>query len=483
MDQAPSLTAAAALTDSRVLADSSLPPVVAESSENAAASSSPSSDRPTSPTETIKPEDSISTSVQPLTTAQRAFQYGLDRGNLEQEVGQVMGTLNSWWGGVKKQGATALSTIKADLDKTVSQAQADIEHLRTTKIEVVRKQSGDDSSISPSDKGKSKAINLNDEAPAATSSLMDRLSASTALFQQSLQTTLAAATSNPALSNPSQLRAQLAQNLQLSSARQNLQLSVLQAEKLAEEYMRRGDQWIKDAEKWVGDAVKLLPPEGEETRFVGMDGSDFYSFSTSSNPVERGVIFDAESRTPRASVAGSRKEALLRRLRGDQELLLVDPEGTDESAERHQQFREWIEQKWPAAEGDKVQELGHVGGIRMALVPEHLSDEQFWQRYLFHKHMIEAEEERRKLLFDTSRQTQADDFSWDDEAEEVPQGMDSSTPKVSEESKMPVALAVKPDASTSTSPRDSEESYDLVSDQGVKNKAPPPGDDEDSDWE
>jgi hypothetical protein len=31
-------------------------------------------------------------------------------------------------------------------------------------------------------------------------------------------------------------------------------------------------------------------------------------------------------------------------------------------------------------------------------VPEHLTDEQFWQRYLFHKHMIEAEDEKRKQL-------------------------------------------------------------------------------------
>jgi len=33
-------------------------------------------------------------------------------------------------------------------------------------------------------------------------------------------------------------------------------------------------------------------------------------------------------------------------------------------------------------------------------VPEHLSDEQFWQRYLFHKDMIEAEDEKRKRLLE-----------------------------------------------------------------------------------
>lgn len=34
----------------------------------------------------------------------------------------------------------------------------------------------------------------------------------------------------------------------------------------------------------------------------------------------------------------------------------------------------------------------------LSSVPEYLTDEQFWQRYLFHKHMIEDEEQKRKLL-------------------------------------------------------------------------------------
>ena len=50
----------------------------------------------------IRPNDG---SAGPATVAagQRAAQLGLSRAQLEQEVGQVMGNLNSWWGGVKKQ--------------------------------------------------------------------------------------------------------------------------------------------------------------------------------------------------------------------------------------------------------------------------------------------------------------------------------------------------------------------------------------------
>ena len=160
--------------------------------------------------------------------------------------------------------------------------------------------------------------------------------------------------------NPSQLRNQLAENLRLSSARENLQLSMKQAEKMAEEYLRKGDQWVKDAEKWMGDAVKIVPPD--DTRFVtSWDGSDFYSFSTSTPTSD--VVFDAGKAS--SVMAGSRKDALLRRLREDKNLLLVDPEGESETSERRAQFRQWVEQQWPQA--NKEDEVGHVGSIRMVL--------------------------------------------------------------------------------------------------------------------
>ena len=61
-------------------------------------------DAPASPADTIRPSPpETSTGEQASTTAQRAFQDGIKRENLEHEVEQVMGTLNSWWGGVKKQ--------------------------------------------------------------------------------------------------------------------------------------------------------------------------------------------------------------------------------------------------------------------------------------------------------------------------------------------------------------------------------------------
>lgn len=91
-------------------------PDVKDTSSSVIPSSAGSShvERPTSPTETIRaPKEPREDVVTPRTTVQTAFQHGLDRGNLEQEVGQVRGTFNSWWGGVKKQ--VSLAAFSANL--------------------------------------------------------------------------------------------------------------------------------------------------------------------------------------------------------------------------------------------------------------------------------------------------------------------------------------------------------------------------------
>ncbi|XAO27874.1 hypothetical protein I312_106738 [Cryptococcus bacillisporus CA1280] len=444
---------------------------------------------------------------------QDMLQQSINRENFQEEVGQVMGTLNSWWGGVKKQSASTLATLKADIDKTVSQAQADFEYLKAAKVEVVRKDATAEPpkvsakenqgvSASPSkeepigvegdqEKGKGKE-KVPSSTPNQTSppAFFTKLASSTGQLQRSIvsavQSTLDATSANSALSNPNAFRQQLVDNLRLTSARENLQLSVKQAEKLAEDYLRKGDQWVKGAEKWMEEAVKIVPPEGEETHVVniGWDGGDWYSFSTSNDPSHISAIDSGASEPSAAStqvkvLASSRKDALLKRLREDKQLLLVDPEGEGETEKRKAEFRDWVNTQWEVQKTKgRLEDEGLVGSVRMELVPEHLTDEQFWQRYLFHKHMIEDEEQKRKLLLQSSQQDQADDFNWDDEPEETtPLGErqashDIDTPKV------------KLAALDSSSPQDSEESYDLVSDQGGKTiRAAPPVGDDDSDWE
>lgn len=50
-------------------------------------------------------------------TARERALGGLDKNNLETEVHQVMGTLNSWWGGVKKQVSWSVPTSTVSADK------------------------------------------------------------------------------------------------------------------------------------------------------------------------------------------------------------------------------------------------------------------------------------------------------------------------------------------------------------------------------
>lgn len=333
-----------------------------------------------------------------------AAQYGLSKEHLEQEVEQVMGTLSSWWGGVKKQvcsplykdprsvlpyqSVSALSSIKADIDKTVVQAQADFEQLRTAKIDVVRKDPAQFAAEQQADKdamsmarggtGESETSATSD----ASASFLGRLTSSTTQLQTNLQTTfkstMAAAASNPTIANASDLSAHLAENLRLSSAKQNIQLSVKQAEKLAEEYLQRGDQLRKEAEKWMSEAVKVVPPSegGQNAPAVSWDGSDWYGIVSQAPYDASGSSTDTElhaegnliRKSPPRALAGSRKDALLARLREDKELVSVDPRGPSVPAEQRKRYERWLAEKWSGKKTPLVQvETEMAGSVRMAV--------------------------------------------------------------------------------------------------------------------
>lgn len=286
-----------------------------------------------------------------------------------------------------------MSNIKADLDKTVIQAQADFEQLRTAKVEVVRK-----------DPEQYAAEQAERSAAGSGESLLDRLATSTTQLQATLQSTIAAAAANPAVANA-------AENLRLASAKENIQLSVKQAEKLAEEYLHKGDKLRKDAEKWIGEAVKVVPPApGSETApTVSWDGSDWYSIvSQGAGPVETQGTGQG-SGGPARTLAGSRKDALLARLREDKDLVLVDPLSPDTPPAQRERFERWLAKSWPAPKETMAAEGGMAGSVRMAVgmsipritadvVPEHMTDDQFWQRYLYIRDTILEEDEKRQQL-------------------------------------------------------------------------------------
>lgn len=267
-----------------------------------------------------------------------------------------------------------------------------------------------ESSSDPKGKGKARARDSAEAGPiadaeAAARSLFSKLSVGTSALQQTLQsslsTTLASARAS-GLDDPAALRARLAENLRLSE----LKLSLQQAEKLAEGYVAKGrgaaEAWAAEAERWVEENVKVVPPPDHVTvPSGGFDAGEWYAFSTSTpaeTPRTDSPAPGSLAPSGHGLIAGSRKEALLARLRADTALLLVDPAAETESKERRDEYARWIEQNKDRIPEEKAKEVGDVGEIRMALVPEQLSDEEFWKRYLFHRDMIEEQEKRRKAL-------------------------------------------------------------------------------------
>lgn len=81
---------------------SSVPETPANTSEvdTSGAPAAASSVGPASSEGTDQQDPVVSTSSSKV---QDILQQSINRDNFQEEVGQVMGTINSWWGGVKKQ--------------------------------------------------------------------------------------------------------------------------------------------------------------------------------------------------------------------------------------------------------------------------------------------------------------------------------------------------------------------------------------------
>lgn len=196
------------------------------------------------------------------------------------------------------------------------------------------------------------------------------LSSGMSSLQKSLQDTIAA---NPSLdpknanANLAQLRTSLSQNIQKNLQSAGTSLNVKQAERLAEEYLKKSEVFLHGAQEFLKDAVKVVPPEEGSSRNLGVawDGSDMYAFSTS--------VDASQSQTPPASTdegsrsarsfdftRASRKDALLRRLRTDRQLLLVDPAGQQESAARRDAFAEFVRTRFEGKGGVEGAEIEKV---------------------------------------------------------------------------------------------------------------------------
>jgi hypothetical protein len=93
-----------------------------------------------------------------------------------------------------------------------------------------------------------------------------------------------------------------------------------------------------------------------------------------------------------------------------------------------------------------------------SLVPEKVAYADFWKRYLYFKSKIDADEARRKQLF----QNKLDDneFDWDDDADDEKDAVDGKT---STETVKPISMAGTESNPRNSSNSESSTSFDIVS--------------------
>jgi hypothetical protein len=344
----------------------------------------------------------------------------------------------------------------------VREAQDDLKKLQTQTLEVELRdpaQTSDDTPVN--DKGKGKEILRDGEPPVPTvdasaslanihvpttqetkdffakigqtfSTQSTTINQNLATLQQSLSESLAVASSNPQIQSLKLNKltrndinfAEFSANIQKNLAQAGTKLNLQQAEKLAEEYLKKSEGLLHDAGEFLKDAVKVVPPEDSDGQAIAWDGSDMYSFSTAGQTARRvsasSLLQSGRSASTEVSRSQLRKEALLHRLRADKELFLVDPSADTESTSRREAFAHFMEtqvgQKG-GVEGESLDDmieaelsletkdvetlkqtrdelgppLSHISisdnlliatRLYCYIVPSHLEKDVFWTRYV-----------------------------------------------------------------------------------------------------
>lgn len=126
-----------------------------------------------------------------------------------------------------------------------------------------------------------------------------------------------------------QLRATLVENIQ----RVQSETTLHQAEKLAEQYLQKGEALFKEAGEFLKDAVKVLPPEEGDALGVMWDGTDVWPMPPVTPPSTARKGKEKEGRTLSAPHSlGKRKEVLLRKLHTSPDEIRRDPEEENDVA-------------------------------------------------------------------------------------------------------------------------------------------------------
>lgn len=176
---------------------------------------------------------------------------------------------------------------------------------------------------------------------------------SLASFQSTLSTHIS---SNPnlKLDLPS-----LRTNLTASFQKLQSDLHIADAEKLAEDYLKKSEAVLRDAGAFLQDAVKVVPPpEGASDSTFSADGASIWTLPSPSTKLGSSKIIFAQSDAQvsaatgisASSVRAQRKDALLRQLRSDRAQLKLDPAQGDDD-EGKEAWTRWLESEVNAKGG------------------------------------------------------------------------------------------------------------------------------------
>jgi hypothetical protein len=418
--------------------------------------------------------------------------------SLNEEVSQVIGQLGKFWGGFRKQSETAFATARKDFGEVVTQAQKEL-----GKLAISTETPADANADEAEDQENESECATAPETPTAEShSAAGSLSTSQSIFAR-LQSSLPP---NIVSTVQAQLPESLKhpQNIDLSQLRTTLTTEFQRVQGVtraqAEEYVHKSEHLLREAMKEASealrDAVKVIPPEesgGYSHQGLVWNGSDVWMLPMEGGDVkgkgketDLGVSSGWQSEDARQAVA-TRAQALLKQLKSNPEIIKLDPEADPAS----ETFHAWVSEAQSKDEhpGTKfwseriAKTLSDPEDSQMlqetftALVPSILSDDEFWTRYFFRVYQIEQEEMRRKALIHGANQTE-EDFSWEDDEEEsvAPEPKPLKTLEssmISQRTLAPKAADTSdvqslPNSSQfntpmTMSPRDSEDSYDVVS--------------------
>ncbi|KAI0356194.1 hypothetical protein OH77DRAFT_1423789 [Trametes cingulata] len=484
--------------------------------------------------------------------------------SLNEEVSQVVGQLSRFWGGFRKQSQTALEAARKDLGQVVQQAQKELTKL-TAEAPPSTPATAPEPSASATEQAASIPAEAEAEASSTTTATRDtpteaEAEPSTSQSQSQPQTLFSRlqASLPPAL--VSTVQTQLPESLKetlkharvgsanlsaldFAQLRSTITSELQRVQGATEEYVHRSEEFLREAGEFLKDAVKVVPPEEGDATYPGLiwDGTDVWMLPTTGGVAAspgaeggkgKGKEREGSTSSGRQSVdtlraVATRAESMLKQLRHDPEVIKSDPNDDEKVREL---YADWLaaeasseerglgtaawQKKVEAALSDAVD--GSALKTTMdVLVPEVMTQEEFWTRYFFRVYQVEREEARRKAIIQGTHEND-EDFSWEDEEEDAtspttkaaPQDSAASAAEHPERTEVPTHLSpsaaeTKSRVSTpgNTSPRQSsEDSYDVVSSQvsnsgaaeagaevpaakGAKQTGEGGEESEDSDWE